>query len=79
MTTNDEWNHPLFQLGMEVGADLGRYESESEAQRAYDMGEIELWLEHCRPKTMEEWVEYEERVGTNFGDRWKLETTKDES
>lgn len=78
MTTNDEWNDPLFQHGMDVGADLGRYEAESEAQRAFDMGEIELWLEHYRPKTIEEWQEYEARHGKHFSDRWKLQTPKDE-
>lgn len=77
MTNDNIFDNPNFKHGMEVGSDLGRFESESEAQRAYDMGEIELWLEHYRPKDMDEWDEYDAKMGKNFSDRWKTQTTED--
>lgn len=72
MTNHDDniFDNPDFKTGMEVGHDLGRYDAEAEAQRAFNMGEIELWLEHYRPKSIEEWAEYDAKNGPDFSDRW---------
>lgn len=66
-----------FQQGMDVGIGLGRFEAEEEAHRAFEEGEIELWLDHYQPRTIEEWEEYEARMGKNFSDRWKTNDVKD--
>lgn len=68
----DEFDHPLFLHGMDVGESIGEYNAQAEAQRAYDMGEIELWLAFYKPKTISEWVEWELEHGRSgdFEKRW---------
>lgn len=68
----DEWEHPFFLHGVEVGESFAEYRITSEAKRAYDMGEIELWLELYRPKTLAEWAEWQLQCGdtTEFKKRW---------
>lgn len=44
---------------METIAEMRMYD---DAQKAYDEGRIEEWLEYHRPKTSEDWEEYYSRV-----------------
>lgn len=68
----DEFDHPFFLHGMDIGESIGEYNMTSEAQRAYDAGEIELWLGFYKPKTIAEWAEWELQHGDNdeFKKRW---------
>jgi hypothetical protein len=66
-----ELNHPLWKRGLDVGESIGHSRAVHEAIRAYEMGELELWLEAMTPKSMEGWHEWEEKHGKNFSDRWK--------
>ncbi|MGL4998011.1 MAG: hypothetical protein ACRC5T_03355 [Cetobacterium sp.] len=52
-----------FDHGIEVGKDLGAYDTAEEARQMYEDGKIEWWLEKQRPKTHEEWVEWEKENG----------------
>lgn len=58
-----------FELDSNQAFDLGyamaAYELPQEASNAYAKGEIELWLEFNRPKTMEEWEDFHEKHGTS--------------
>lgn len=67
MTDNDDYEDLRTDS---VSFDLGRCSAEMEAIRAYDLGEIDLWIEHYRAKTMEEWEEYDARMGVDFSSRW---------
>lgn len=60
---------PDFKHGLDVGKSFGAYDTYMEAQRAFDRGEIELWLSFQRPKTSEEWEEWEAEHG-DLADRW---------
>lgn len=62
-----------FTHGVQVGESIGFYDAYREAQRAYEMGEIELWLEYNAPKTTEEWTAWKARYGNNFSKRWHTE------
>lgn len=73
------FDSPAFKLGMDIGQSLGSSHTIDEAQRAYDVGEIELFLDWHRPKTMEEWDEYYEKYGKGFGKRWASKSTESES
>jgi hypothetical protein len=55
---NDEFYH-----GIEVGKDLGAYETAEEARKMHEDGKIEWWLEKQRPKTREEWDAWEAENG----------------
>jgi len=55
---DSEFNH-----GIDVGKSLGAYEVEEEAREAYAEGKIEWWIEKVRPKTIEEWEEWEKQNG----------------
>lgn len=57
----------------DLGAATAKHEMILMAQKAYDMGEIELFLEAMRAKSIEEWGEWEDAHGKNFSDRWKPE------
>jgi hypothetical protein len=52
---------PEYQLGESMES----YRMSTEAQVAYDKGEIELWLEYHRGKTIEKWEEFEKTYGTH--------------
>lgn len=69
----DFLDDPYFKHGMEIGSDLGFSNATEEAQTAYDAGEIELWLDFNRPKSMEDWDKWEAEHGPNekFAERWK--------
>jgi hypothetical protein len=68
----DEWNSPEFLHGQAVGESVGSYETSSEAIRAYDAGEIDLWIDLMRPKTSEAWDTWEAEHGDSktFKERW---------
>ena len=68
-----ELESPAFLHGLDVGKSFGWNYAWEEAQRAFDMGEIELWLAYYKPKTIEGWREWEAEHGKNFKDRWKRE------
>lgn len=55
----------------EIGVSIGRYDAEVEAGKAFEMGEIELWIEFTTPKTWEEWEDWDGEYGEDFGKRWK--------
>lgn len=60
----DEWNSDAFKHGLEVGKSLGHYASAKKALAAHAAGEIELWLDLQRPKTMDQWDAWESKHGT---------------
>lgn len=70
---DEEIHSDAFNHGMSVGESIGAYEAAREAQRAYDLGEIELWLDYNRPKSLEEWALWKETHGSHeeFQKRWK--------
>lgn len=69
--TDAIFDSPEFKAGLDIGKSLGSYEAQAEAQRAYDAGEIELWLAHVKPKTLEGWEEWHKEHGDDIGDRWQ--------
>ena len=58
----------------DIGDSMGRYRTEMQALRAYELGEIEMWLEFVEPKSLEEWDEWEAKYGDieEFENRWKV-------
>lgn len=52
-----------FYNGIEVGKDLGAYDTYIEVKEMYEAGKIEWWLEKQRPKTHEEWLDWEAKNG----------------
>ena len=62
--TDAIFDSPEFKAGLDIGKSLGSYE-------AYDAGEIELWLAHVKPKTLEGWEEWHKEHGDDIGDRWQ--------
>ena len=69
---HDELNSPEFLHGIEIGKSLGFYDAASEAQRAFEAGEIELWIEFQKPKSIEDWKVWESEHGPtkDMHDRW---------
>lgn len=55
----------------ELGYVFGEYDAEKIARKAYDMGEIDLWIAWSKPKTIEEWEKWEAENGEYFEERWK--------
>lgn len=62
-----------FQMGVHIGKSIGAHEHYQEAVRAYELGEIDLWIEYHRPKTWEEWEAWNEEHGEDFDERWQVE------
>lgn len=56
----------------EIGDSMGRFRTEVEAIKAYDMGEIDQWIAFVRPKSLEEWDEWEAVHVEGFENRWKV-------
>lgn len=58
----------------DIGRATGWYETEQEATRAYEAGEIDLWIDFIKPRTMEEWESWEQKNGAveEFKKRWKV-------
>lgn len=61
-----EWGDEFY-----IGMDFGAYETTEEAIRAYDAGEIDLWVELMRPKTGAEWKAFDAKHPENLHERWK--------
>jgi len=72
MTDLDETlNSPEFKSGIDIGISIGKSDTVREAQRAFDMGEFELWLAHNKAKTREEWdAWYKEHPREEMDGRW---------
>jgi len=66
-----------FDHGVSVGVDIGFYNATEEAHRANALGEIDLWLDFNKPRSMEEWNAWEAENGPIgiYSARWM--TTKD--
>lgn len=60
-----------FALGRDLGESLGKYDMYLQVKKAYEMGEIELWLSYHMPKSLEDWAKWEEEHGKNFDKRWE--------
>lgn len=54
-----------FDEGLDIGESLGWYKAYEQAQNAFDMGEIELWLDYHRPKTFSDWIAWEGEHGSH--------------
>jgi len=69
----EEFTSDSFLHGMDVGESLGASRAAEEARAAYEMGEIELWLEFHTPKSFEDWEAWEAKHGPTqeFSKRWK--------
>jgi hypothetical protein len=68
---DEELNSPEFNHGIKIGLSIGESNKVTEAQRAFDMGEIELWLAHNKAKTIEDWdAWYAEHPREEMKDRW---------
>lgn len=56
----------------EIGHSVGRFHAEMSAIKAYEMGEIDLWIEHHRPKSIEGWREWEkDHPRPEYPGRWE--------
>lgn len=66
-----ETESPVFKHGYDVGESIGETRAIDMVRRAYDMGEIELFIEAMSPKTMDEWEEWENEHGKSFSYRWR--------
>lgn len=60
-----QWSDEFY-----IGKDFGAYETSEEAIRAYEAGEIDLWIETVRAKTIPEWEAFEAKH-PGIHDRWK--------
>ena len=56
----------------DIGAAVGRYDAEMSAVKAFELGEIDLWVEWVTPKSWEEWKDWREKYGEDFENRWKV-------
>lgn len=76
---NDPWDTPEFEHGVDVGVDIGFYNATEEARRADALGEIELWLDFHKPRSVEEWHAWEAANGSisGYSDRWKTQKDND--
>lgn len=80
----DEWiaemDSEAFKHGQDVGESIGAYATSSEAIRAYEAGEIDLWIEMMRPKSIEEWDIFDKKHGGReaMKKRWATPLDNDE-
>lgn len=59
------------ESGIHIGMAIGELNALAKAKIAYDSGEFELWAEYSRPKTLEEWKQWEDEYGKDFHKRWE--------
>lgn len=59
----EEMDTPAYKHGYDVGESMGEYKVSSEAIRAYEAGDIDLWIEYMRPKSQEDWDAFHETHG----------------
>ena len=60
------------EAAYEIGVGVGKYDVQVEAMKAYEMGEIDLWIEYVTPKSWEDWQGWHEEHGRGFEKRWKV-------
>ncbi|UDL15929.1 hypothetical protein QEH42_gp289 [Microbacterium phage Pumpernickel] len=73
---DDFYDSNEFKHGVELGKSLESYNQYLEVKKAYEMGEIELWLAYMEPKSMEDWDAWEAEHGKNFDERWKQQKSE---
>ena len=56
----------------DLGRSTGRYDTEMSAKKAFELGEIDLWVEWVTPKSWEDWGAWREKYGEGFENRWKV-------
>jgi len=73
MEEKEDYPCPHDEHSIDIGVSIGKYDAWREAQAAFDKGEIELWLDYNRPKTLEAWKEWRELHGSHedMEARWK--------
>lgn len=55
-------NDVEFDLGVQAGASVGHYKAYQEVKLVFETlgaSGVEAWLDKNKPRTMEEWAEYE--------------------
>lgn len=72
MSHDEIFDDPTFLAGVDLGKSLGRFGAEVEAVKAYEMGEIDMYIEWITPKSLEEWDEWEKKYEDGFENRWKV-------
>lgn len=72
MNHDEIFDDPKFLAGMDLGKSLGRFDAETVAIKAHEMGEIDMYIEYITPKTWEEWKAWHEKYGEGFEKRWKV-------
>lgn len=70
--TDDFFDGMAPETAYEIGESMGRYKAEVEAAKAFDMGEIDQWIEYITPKTWEDWEAWHKENGEGFEKRWKV-------
>jgi hypothetical protein len=70
-----EINSDTFKHGLDIGESIGEFRTYESAQKAFDRGEIELWLDYYRPKSLEDWDKWYEEHGSHedMRNRWRAE------
>lgn len=72
MSTEDELlENPEFAY--KLGKSVGHADAVSEAMKASEMGELELWMAYVKPKSIEGWREWNKKHPDSLRDRWKTE------
>jgi hypothetical protein len=63
----------IDERSYDLGHSLGLWEAESMAIEAYNLGEIDLYIRYVTPKSMSEWLEWENEYGSHddMRARWK--------
>ena len=72
MNDDEIFDDPKFLEGMALGKSLGRYGAETEAIKAHEMGDTDMYIEWITPKTMDELDDWEKKYGEDFENRWKV-------
>lgn len=72
MNHDEIFDDPTFLEGVDLGKSLGRYDAEMSAKKAFELGEIDLWVEWVTPKSWAEWEDWREKYGEDFENRWKV-------
>ena len=60
------------EQAFDIGEATGKYLREQELIKAYEMGEIDQYIEFITPKTWEDWEAWHEEHEEGFANRWKV-------
>lgn len=72
MTDDSEFK--IDDESFEIGMSLGAYKRETSAIKAFEMGEIERWVEYHRPKNLDGWAVWNaQHHGEDIPGRWEPE------